>query len=81
MISMKYTPLLHAIHRMLIKLNPNQNMNVMIQKNEAKYHQNCKIALAIEILKGHACDLLQIYLMMSKVHFQKVDGTLLKTTE
>ena len=37
--------------------------------------------LAIESLKGHAKDLLQIYLMMFKVHLQKVDGACLKTSE
>ena len=37
--------------------------------------------LAIESLKGLANDLTQIYLMISIVHLQKVDGALLKTTE
>ena len=72
----KNISVLHAFQT--TKLDPNRFDQRSDLENNAKYHQSCRISLAFESLKGLANDLLQIHLMISIVHLQKVDGALLK---
>ena len=66
----KTISLLHAF-QMPIKLDPNRLDQRSDLEKKLKYHQSCKISLAIESLKGLKNDLLQIHLMMSIVHYKK----------
>ena len=62
---------------MPIKLNPNHlGQRSDLEKNNSKYHQSCRISLAIESLKGLANTSDDIHSTLTKV-----DGALLKTTE